>query len=120
LRLWEKRIKDAFNELPELTDVNTDEQDRGLQTSVAFDRDTASRMGITPALLDTTLNDYFGQRQVSTIYDPLNQYRVIMEACTSQLAKPGIPQRCLPDYSSQCGASEWSAVCPFCPLPNMA
>lgn len=88
LRLWEKRIKDAFNELPELTDVNTDEQDRGLQTSITFDRDTASRMGITPALLDTTLNDYFGQRQVSTIYNPLNQYRVIMEASAPNLQSP--------------------------------
>jgi multidrug efflux pump len=88
LRIWEKRIKDAFNELPELTDVNTDEQDRGLQTSVTFDRDTASRMGITPALLDTTLNDYFGQRQVSTIYNPLNQYRVIMEVSPPNWQSP--------------------------------
>jgi multidrug efflux pump len=88
LRLWEKRIKDAFNELPELTDVNTDEQDRGLQTSVAFDRDTASRMGITPALLDTALNDAFGQRQVSTIYNPLNQYHVIMEASPPNWQSP--------------------------------
>jgi len=88
LRIWEKRIKDAFNGLPELTDVNTDEQDRGLQTSVTFDRDTASRMGITPALLDTTLNDYFGQRQVSTIYNPLNQYRVIMEAAPPNWQSP--------------------------------
>ncbi len=88
LRIWEKRIKDAFNELPELTDVNTDEQDRGLQTSVTFDRDSASRMGITPAILDTTLNDYFGQRQVSVIYNPLNQYRVIMEASPPNLQSP--------------------------------
>jgi multidrug efflux pump len=88
LRLWEKRIKDAFNELPELTDVNTDEQDRGLQTSVTFDRDTASRMGISPALIDATLNDSFGQRQVSTIYNPLNQYRVIMEASPPNWQSP--------------------------------
>ena len=79
LRLWEKRIRDGLNERPELTDVNTDEQDRGLQTSINFDRDTASRLGITPTMIDSTLNDYFGQRQVSTIYNPLNQYRVIME-----------------------------------------
>jgi multidrug efflux pump len=88
LRLWEKRIKDALSEIPELTDVNTDEQDRGLQTSVTFDRDTTSRMGITPALLDTTLNDYFGQRQVSTIYNPLNQYRVIMEVSPPNWQSP--------------------------------
>ena len=88
LRLWEKRLKDAFSELPELTDVNTDEQDRGLQTSVTFDRDTASRLGITPALIDATLNDSFGQRQVSTIYNPLNQYRVIMEAAPPNWQSP--------------------------------
>jgi len=88
LRLWEKRIKEALSEIPELTDVNTDEQDRGLQTSVTFDRDTASRMGITPALIDTTLNDYFGQRQVSTIYNPLNQYRVIMEVSPPNWQSP--------------------------------
>ncbi len=88
LRLWEKRLKDAFSEIPELTDVNTDEQDRGLQTSVSFNRDTASRMGITPALIDTTLNDYFGQRQVSTIYNPLNQYRVIMEVSPPHWQNP--------------------------------
>jgi multidrug efflux pump len=88
LRLWEKRLRDALSDLPELTDINTDEQDRGLQTSVTFDRDTASRMGITPALIDTTLNNYFGQRQVSTIYNPLNQYRVIMEASPPHLQSP--------------------------------
>ncbi|MEN6320953.1 MAG: multidrug efflux RND transporter permease subunit [Syntrophaceae bacterium] len=88
LRLWEKRLRDALSELPELTDVNTDEQDRGLQTSVNFDRDTASRLGITPALIDATLNDYFGQRQVSTIYNPLNQYRVVMEASPPNWQSP--------------------------------
>ena len=88
LRMWEKRIRDAMSEIPELADVNTDEQDRGLQTSVAFNRDTASRMGLTPSMIDTTLNNYFGQRQVSTIYNPLNQYRVIMEASPPNLQSP--------------------------------
>ena len=88
LRLWEKRVKDALNGLPELTDVNTDEQDRGLQTSVNFNRDTVSRLGITPALIDTTLNDYFGQREVSIIYNPLNQYYVVMEASPPSLQSP--------------------------------
>jgi len=88
LRLWEKRIRDALSDLHELTDVNTDEQDRGLQTTVTFNRDTASRMGITPGTIDTTLNNYFGQRQVSTIYNPLNQYRVIMEAAPVNWQSP--------------------------------
>ncbi|MGP8152761.1 MAG: multidrug efflux RND transporter permease subunit [Smithella sp.] len=88
LRLWEKRMRDSLNELPQLTDVNTDEQDRGLQASVNFNRDTASRMGITPALIDTTLNDYFGQTEVSTIYNPLNQYYVVMEASPPNWQSP--------------------------------
>lgn len=88
LRSWEKNLKNAFNDLPELADVNTDEQDRGLQTTVNFDRDTASRLGITPVLIDTTLNNYFGQRQVSTIYNPLNQYRVVMEAAPPYWQSP--------------------------------
>ncbi len=79
LRTWGKKIQNALGGLAELVDVNTDEQDRGLQTAVAIDRDAASRMGVTPALIDATLNDSFGQRQVSTIYNPLNQYRVVME-----------------------------------------
>ncbi len=79
LRTWEQKIREALGRLPQLVDVNTDAQDRGLQTSLAIDRDSASRMGVTPALIDATLNDSFGQRQVSTIYNPLNQYRVVME-----------------------------------------
>ena len=93
-----------LNELPELTDVNTDEQDRGLQTSVTFDRDTASRMGITPALIDATLNDYFGQRQVSTIYNPLNQYRVIMEVSPPNWQSPESLKDVYLDYSPQCSS----------------
>ncbi|HYL19003.1 MAG TPA: multidrug efflux RND transporter permease subunit [Burkholderiales bacterium] len=80
LRTWEPRIRHALTEVPELVDVNTDQQDKGLQTSLIIDRDTASRLGVTPNLIDATLNDLFGQRIVSTIYNPLNQYRVVMEA----------------------------------------
>jgi multidrug efflux pump len=80
LREWEPRVRKALSELPELKDVNTDQQDKGLSTLVTLDRDTASRLGVTPRLLDATLNDAFGQRQVSTIYAPLNQYHVVMEA----------------------------------------
>ncbi len=79
LRFWEKKIREAMAQLPELVDVNTDEQDRGLQSYVNVDRDAASRMGISVALVDATLYSSFGQRQVSTIYNPLNQYRVVME-----------------------------------------
>jgi multidrug efflux pump len=80
LRLWEPRVRRALGELPELVDVNTDQEDKGLQTSLVIDRDTAAKLGVTPQMIDATLNDAFGQRQVSTIYNPLNQYRVVMEA----------------------------------------
>jgi multidrug efflux pump len=80
LRAWEPKIRQALTALPEIADVNTDTQDKGLQTSLVIDRDAAARLGVSPRLIDTTLNDAFGQRQVSTIYAPLNQYHVVMEA----------------------------------------
>ncbi len=80
LRTWEPRVRRALGELPELVDVNTDQEDRGLQTSLVIDRDAAARLRVTTRAIDATLNDAFGQRQVSTIYNPLNQYRVVMEA----------------------------------------
>jgi multidrug efflux pump len=61
-------------------DVNSDQQDKGVQTSLTIDRDAAARLQITPTVIDATLNDLFGQRQVSVIYNPLNQYWVVMEA----------------------------------------
>ena len=62
-----------------LRDSNTDLQNRGLQTNLDYDRDTASRLGITPSSIDTALYDALGQAQVSTMYEPLNQYHVVME-----------------------------------------
>ena len=88
LRTWEPRIKLALAELPELVDVNTDQQDKGLQTSLVIDRDVAARLGLSLRNIDTTLNDAFGQRQVSTIYNPLNQYRVVMELAPPHLQDP--------------------------------
>ena len=64
--------------LPLLVDVSSDQQDKGLQASVAIDRNTASCLGITPQLIDDTLYDAFGQRQVSITYTLLNQYHVVM------------------------------------------
>jgi multidrug efflux pump len=80
LRAWEAKIRYALADLPELADVNTDQEDKGLQTSLVIDRDAAARLGVTTRMIDTTLNNAFGQRQVSTIYALLNQYRVVMEA----------------------------------------
>ncbi len=90
LRTWEPRIRAVLSALPELADVNTDTQDKGLQTSIVIDRDTASRLGISPKLVDATLNDLFGQRQVSTIYAQLNQYHVVMEAAPVYWQSPDV------------------------------
>jgi multidrug efflux pump len=79
LNSWSPRLLQKLRTLKELRDVNTDQQDRGLQETVIIDRDTASRLGITPQAIDNTLYDAFGQRQVSTIYQQLNQYHVVME-----------------------------------------
>ncbi|MDE2117140.1 MAG: multidrug efflux RND transporter permease subunit [Betaproteobacteria bacterium] len=88
LRAWEPRIRQALSQLPQLIDVNTDQQDKGLQTTLVVNRDAAARLGISQALIDATLNDLFGQRQVSTIYNPLNQYRVVMEAAPQYWQNP--------------------------------
>ncbi len=88
LRMWEPRIRQAMAQLPELEDVNSDVQDYGLQTTLVVDRDAASRLGLTMAQIDATLNDAFGQRQVGVIYNPLNQYRVVMEAAPRFLQSP--------------------------------
>ena len=88
LHTWEPRIRAAMSSLRELVDVNTDQQDKGLQTTLTIDRDTASRLGVSPQLIDATLNDAFGQRQVSTIYAPLNQYHVVMEVAPEYWQSP--------------------------------
>ncbi|TLZ35892.1 MAG: multidrug transporter subunit MdtC [Gammaproteobacteria bacterium] len=80
LRAWEPRVRRMMSELPQLADVNTDAQDKGLQTSLVIDHDAVARLGLNQSQIDATLNDLFGQRQVSTIYHPLNQYHVVMEA----------------------------------------
>jgi len=69
-----------LRQMRELTDVNSDQQNKGLQAALVIDRDTAARFGVTPKTIDDTLYDAFGQRQVSTIYTALNQYHVILEA----------------------------------------
>jgi multidrug efflux pump len=79
LNNWSPRLLEKLKTLPELRDVNTDQQDRGLQAKLVIDRDTASRLGVTPQSLDNALYDAFGQRQVSIMYRPLNQYHVVME-----------------------------------------
>jgi multidrug efflux pump len=78
LNEWAPRVLNNMRRLPLLTDVNSDQQNRGLEASLVIDRSTASRLGISPAMIDNTLYDAFGQRQVSTMYRQLNQYYVVM------------------------------------------
>jgi hydrophobe/amphiphile efflux-1 (HAE1) family protein len=80
LSQWAGKLLAKLRDLPELTDVASDEQAGGLQASVVVNRETASRLSILPQAIDDTLYDAFGQRQVSTIFTQLNQYRVILEA----------------------------------------
>jgi multidrug efflux pump len=76
---WVKQLVAKMQAIPELTDVATDEQNGGLQAQLVIDRDTASRFGITPQMIDDTLYDAFGQRQISIMFTQLNQYRVVLE-----------------------------------------
>ena len=79
LNRWAPKLVEALQTLPELRDVSSDQQDRGLASMLVIDRNTASRLGISPQLITDTLYDAFGQRQVSTMFTQLNQYRVILE-----------------------------------------
>jgi len=79
LNTYAPRMQAKLQELPELRDVASDQQDQGLRATLIYDRDTASRLGITPTSIDQTLYDAYGQRQVSTIFTQLNQYHVVLE-----------------------------------------
>jgi multidrug efflux pump len=79
LNEWAPKLLLKMRSIPQLKQVNTDQQDKGLEASVLIDRDTASRLGVSAQTIDAVLYDAFGQRQVSTIYEPLNQYHVVME-----------------------------------------
>ena len=79
LREWEPKIRQAFAALPELADVNSDQQDHGSEMNLTYDRESMARLGIDVSAANALLNNAFGQRQISTIYQPLNQYKVVME-----------------------------------------
>ena len=80
LNQWAPRLMSRMRKIPGVVDLNSDQQNRGLEASLVVDRDTASRFGLTAQMIDDTLYDAFGQRQVSTMYTQLNQYHVVMEA----------------------------------------
>ncbi len=85
---WSPKILAALQAIPILRDVNSDQQNKGLEAELVIDRDTASRLGITASMVDNTLYDAFGQRQVSTIYNTLNQYHVVMEVAPQYWQSP--------------------------------
>jgi multidrug efflux pump len=85
---WGPKLTEALQARPELADVNSDQQQGGLEAMVTIDRKSAARLNITPSQIDNTLYDAFGQRQVSTIYNPLNQYHVVMEVAPQYWQSP--------------------------------
>ena len=92
LNTWTPRVERQLRTLSEIADVNSDQQDKGLQSLVMFDRSTASRLGLSPQLIDDTLYDAFGQRQVSILYTTLNQYHVVMEVAPQYWQNPSTLQ----------------------------
>ncbi|HXQ42733.1 MAG TPA: efflux RND transporter permease subunit [Candidatus Udaeobacter sp.] len=87
---WTPKVATALQHLPEISDVNSDLQQGGLETDLVIDRATASRLGVSVSQIDNNLYDAFGQRQVSTIYNPLNQYHVIMEVAPQYWQSPQV------------------------------
>jgi multidrug efflux pump len=87
LREWEPQIRRALSRLPQLEDINTDYEDRGLQTTLVIDRDALSRLGLSMRDVDTALQNAYSQRQVGVIYNPLNQYRVVLELAPQHLQR---------------------------------
>ncbi len=88
LEQWLPKITDAFNNMDELDQVNSDRGDQGLEVALKIDRATAARLGINATQIDNTLYDAFGQRQVSTIYEDQNQYHVVMEVAPAFWQSP--------------------------------
>ncbi len=88
LRIWTPRLQQALQDVKEVADVNSDQQERGLQMSLVIDRPTASRLGVTTRAIDTALYLAYGQAVVSTIYATLNQYRVVMEVAPQYWQSP--------------------------------
>ena len=88
LNIWSPRVLKILQDLPQLVDVNTNQQDRGLQVTLMIDRPTAARLGVTENAIDQALYDAFGQRLVSVIYEASNQYHVVMEVAPEYWQRP--------------------------------
>ena len=116
LREWSRKLLDALKTHAVLTDVNSDAQENGVQTTVAVDPDAAGRLGISARAVDAALYDAFGQRQVATIYTELNQYHVVMEWAPEYTQSPNaladvhVPGTSLVNNGGQVVAAERSAA----------
>jgi len=118
---WGPMLLQQLRKLRVITDVNSDQQNSGLQESVDYDRETAARMGITPQLVDTTLYDAFGQRQVSTMYTQLNQYHVVMEVAPEFWQSPeGLKEIYLRPANSAASGTATVAAAATAPVSSTA
>ena len=93
LRIWTQRLLDALRHDPSFADVASDQQDEGLQMAISVDRAAAARYGVTMNVIDNTLYDAFGQRQIAMVYSPLTQYHVVLEAIPSFRADASVLDR---------------------------
>ncbi|PTQ74266.1 multidrug efflux RND transporter permease subunit [Pseudomonas sp. GV071] len=90
LRQWAPKVEAAMRKLPQVVDLNSDSQDKGVQSRLVVDRDRAGSLGVNMKLVDEVLNNSFGQRQIANIYNPLNQYHVVMEVGAQYQQSPEI------------------------------
>jgi len=105
LNLWTGKLVDKLKQLPQLADVATDQQTGGLAVNIAIDRVSASRLGISPSTIDSTLYDAYGQRQINTMYTQLNQYHVILEATPNAQQGPNALQNLFIQSNASSGTS---------------
>lgn len=113
LKLWTGRLVARMQKMSQLADVATDQQTGGLVVSLVIDRATASRLGIAPSTIDSTLYDAYGQRQISTMYTQLNQYHVILETSPSVQKNPGKLQDLFIQTNASSGTSGPAASSSF-------
>jgi multidrug efflux pump len=106
---WTPRLVEALRKCPELTDLNSDQQQNGLQADLKIDRLTMSRFGLLPSAVDNTLYDAFGERQVSTIYNAMNQYAVVMEVAPEYWQNPDTLKKLYVSTSGQIASGTQSS-----------
>jgi multidrug efflux pump len=120
LRVWTPKVVNALSSLPELKDVNTGDQDKGQQISLVVDRQLAARYGVSQEMIDASLNSAFGQRQVSVIYNPLNQYRVVMELSPEYWQTPEVLKQLYISVPGERGPNGEPVVARQIPLSSLA